>query len=243
MAASRYPELRHEFPGFVRACLDNFVAIAGSRTFLAALAFVALVEGVLLGLALATVYAGSEGIEMPTWFYLDAEFSFGEIWEYCLTAAAAAGLLLRYTRLREPIIGCLGLVFVWLTLDNALALHEAMGHTISPLFMFAENSQTNLNDYGELFTFVLIGSAILLALFINARKSRMDSVIQSLAIIGMLGGAACFGVLFDFVDHALAGDSPLTKGVFSVIKDGSKMILLSIATVIAITSRPPAHQD
>lgn len=242
MAASRHIRLRQDIPGLIRECRDNIVAILCSRAFLATIALVALVDGVLLGLALATVYGDGQGIQFPLWFYLDVEFSFGEIWEYCLTAAAAAGLLWRYYRLREPIIGCLGLVFVWLTIDNALALHEAIGHMISPLFAFAANSQPGPDDYGELTAFGLVGSVILAELFLTAQRSSRDSVIQALAIIGMLGAAAIFGVLFDFVDHALAGESPLLKGALSVLEDGSEMILLSIGAVIAMTARPLSQQ-
>jgi hypothetical protein len=140
MAAIWHIALTNELPGLIRSCRESLVAIAQSRAFLATLCLVALIDGVLLGLALATVYADLEQIPFPALFYLNAEFSFGEIWEYCLTAAAAAGLLWRYRKHREPIIGCLGLIFVWLTLDNSLALHEEIGDLLSPLFAFAENS-------------------------------------------------------------------------------------------------------
>lgn len=239
MTADWRTELRNDLPGLVRACRENFAAIVCSPAFLSMLALVALVEGVLFGLALATVYGDVQGIDFPVWFYLDEEFSFGEIWEYCLTTAAATGLFWRYLRFREPIVGCLALVFVWLTIDNALALHEAIGHTLSPLFAFAEHSTPNPDDYGELVTFGSIGFVILLGLLFNGLRSDRDSVIQSLAIISMLALAALFGVLFDFVDHALAGNSPLLRGLLSVIEDGSELVGLGIAAVIAMTARPP----
>ncbi|MCX7865446.1 MAG: hypothetical protein N2423_10520 [Novosphingobium sp.] len=224
----------------IRACRKNALAMLSSLAFLASLAFVAFVEGVLIGLALATVYGDARGIQFPAWFYLDEEFSFGEIWEYLLTASAAAGLLWRYKRFGEPIIGCLGLVFVWLVLDNALAVHESIGHQLSPLFAFAQGSTPNPDDYGELAAFAFIALVIVSGLLMSTTRSNRDSVIQSGAIVALLGLAAFFGVLFDFVDHALAGDSPLLRGVLSVVEDGSESVTLAMAAVMAMTARPLA---
>ncbi|MDG2001937.1 MAG: hypothetical protein P8J20_01260 [Novosphingobium sp.] len=243
MAATWHIGLRQELPGLLRSCRESLSTLAQSRAFLAVLCIVALVDGGLLGLALATVYGDSEQIELPAWFYLNAEFSFGEIWEYCLSAAAAVGLLWRYRRFREPIIGCLGLVFVWLTLDNALALHEATGHMVSPLFVFAEHSQPSPQDYGELLSFGVIGGIILLELWLTGLRSERHSVIQSLAIITMLAGAAFFGVCFDFLDQAIANQTQTMKSVLSFIEDGAELLLLSIAATIAMTARLPAAQE
>ena len=238
MAATWHAELKQNLPELLVAGRDSLTTIARSRAFLTALAIVALVDGVLLGLGLATVYVDSEGGELPSWFYLNAEFSFGEIWEYSLTVAAATGLLWRYRRLREPVVGYLGLVFAWLTLDNALALHEAIGHAISPLFMFAEHSKPNPDDYGELVSLCVIAAAILFGFARTALASARQSVFQSLAIIAVLGTAAFFGVCIDFIDAALSGHSQLVKSAMSFIEDGGEMVLLSIAAAGAVAARP-----
>jgi hypothetical protein len=88
----------------------------------------------------------------------------------------------------------------------------------------------------------MIAAVILVELVLTALRSDRRSVIQSLAIIGTLGAAALFGVCFDFLDHTISGQSQLMKSALSFVEDGSEMVLLSIAAVIAITARLPAPQ-
>lgn len=216
-------------------CLERIKFIFHFPRFLGILAVIFMIDGIILGLGLADFYAGLEGIPFPVWFDITQEFSFGEIWEYCLTGAAAVFLLWKFRKFREPILATLGWVFAWLTLDNMLALHEQSGQLLAPLFSFASATSARAQDFGEIATFLLVGGVILAAVIFSIPRSSENANIQSFAVVILLACGAGFGVVVDFAHQFFQNVSPLVRGILSLVEDGGELVLISTSAALAIS--------
>lgn len=216
-------------------CLESLKFVLRPRRFLAILAAVFMIDGVIIGLALANIYANLEGIPFPTWFDLTLEFAFGEIWEYCLCAIAGIFLLWKFGKYREPILAALGCVFAWLTLDNMLGLHEASGEFLAPLFPFAAATAAGPEHFGELAMLTAVGLLILAAVIHTAPRSSEHANIQSLAIVVVLACSASFGVVLDFAKQFFPDIAPMAGIMLGFLEDGGEMVLISIAAALAIS--------
>ena len=81
--------------------------------------------GLLVGLDIASRYGELTGALLPRDFMLSQDRSLGEYLEYGLMTAMAIMLLRMWRRDGSPLYLVNAILFVVLTLDNALEIHEA----------------------------------------------------------------------------------------------------------------------
>ena len=189
--------------------------------------------GLLVGLDIATRYGELTGALLPRDFMLSQDRSFGEYLEYALMTAMAIMLLRMWRRDGSPLYLVNAILFVVLTLDNALEIHEAFGFWVAPFL--PQNLPIAAHHLGEPLLFAAIGILWMTGLGLALRGARIDSVLNSLIIIGCIGATAVFGVVEDaVVSYGTHSDLMIEAEAF--IEDAGEfaMIILAFLFTVAI---------
>ena len=215
--------------------------ILRSRRFILVLAAILIVDAWLAGLDMVYRYGVLNGLKLPSWFDLTQEDGFSEDWEYLLTTLAAITMGRLYLRARAPIFSTAAIIFVWLTLDNSVGIHEWCGALFAPLFGFLHGSNLHPQDLGELLTFFLIGAVVIAGLWRSARSGDARANILGLSVMACIGLAAGFGVFVDFAHAAIRG-TPLADQVGSFVEEFGELVSLSLASALTL-SLAPALKD
>lgn len=153
--------------------------------------------GVLVGLDLAAHYGDATGAALPAQFFISQDHSFGEFFEYALTASCAAMLFILWRRLGATAYLANAVMMAWLTLDNIMEFHEAFGHWIAPAIPLPAASPVSTNDVGEMLFFAAVGGFWLIGLASALRHAQARAAVRSLFIAAGIGCAAVFGVAVD----------------------------------------------
>lgn len=211
------------------------VAIRESNRFRSLLASVLICAAALAGLDIAHRYAEMEGQDLPFWFSLSEEGSFSEWFEYALTTAAAGALLFAWLRRRAPILGVAAFFYCWLTLDNALGLHEADGRLLAPLFAFTGEAGPDLAAVGEVAVFGVAGLAFAAAMLaaLTARFPRANSA--GLTVVAAAALAAPFGIGVDLAHELLPPASVILAEAVGFIEDFGELLALTLGSVAALS--------
>jgi hypothetical protein len=189
--------------------------------------------GLLVGLDIATRYGELTGALLPRDFMLSQDRSFGEYLEYALMIAMAVMLLRMWRRDGSPLYLVNAILFVILTLDNALEIHEAFGFWVAPIL--PQSLPIAAHHLGEPLMFAGIGTLWLAGLGLALRGARIDSVLNSLIIVGCIGATAMFGVAEDaVVSYGTHSDVMIEAEAF--IEDAGEfaMIILAFLFTVAI---------
>ena len=221
-----------DFPGLVRALAAMLRDIALSPALRTAALFLFPYAGVLVGLDVAAHYGALTGAALPAEFYLATDWGFGEWLEYGLTLAVAVMLVLMWRRDGASVYLANALLFVWLTLDNSIEIHERFGHATAGLFA-GWPLPVRPNDVGEMLLFLAIGGFWIIALATSLRHARVRPALESLLLAGCVGVAAFFGVVVDMI--VVWG--PHTQAMIEVetfIEDGGEFAMICIAFLVQV---------
>lgn len=164
--------------------------------------------GIIIGLDAAAHYGDATGAALPAQFFISQDHSFGEFFEYALTASCAAMLFILWRRLGATAYLANAVMMAWLTLDNAMEFHEAFGHWAAPAIPLPASSPVAANDVGEALFFAAVGGFWLIGLASALLTAQPRAAVRSLYIAAGIGCAAVFGVLVDMAvtwgPHTLA---------------------------------------
>ncbi|HEY0324380.1 MAG TPA: hypothetical protein VGC46_00195 [Allosphingosinicella sp.] len=221
-------------PTLIDATIAECRAQAGSRVFLVALVLILPCAAFLVGLDVAYIYGRIEGDPLPWQLHLSEEGAFAEWFEYALTLSAAAWMLQLWRRERAPAFAAAAATFLWLTLDNALALHEAAGAALAPMLSAVAGDHSA--DLGELMVFTLAAILIVLMLITALRGSERGASARVLCVMLPVAIGAGFGVAMDFAGH-FASDAIATRMGFDFVEDAGELAMLCIATALATAVR------
>ena len=189
--------------------------------------------GLLVGLDIAARYGELTGALLPRDFLLSQDRSFGEYLEYALMGAMAVMLLHMWRKDRSPLYLVNALLFLALTLDNALEIHEAFGFWVAPLM--PQTLPISAHHLGEPLLFAAIGATWLVGLAMALRGARIDSILASLILVGCIGMTAVFGVIVDAV-VSYGPHSDFLIEVEAFVEDAGEfaMIILAFLFTVAI---------
>jgi hypothetical protein len=168
-------------------------------------------------------------------FLVTSERGFGEWFQYGKGLALAAGLLFIARSRRSPASFALALIFGWVTLDDALMLHERAGVRLAGVMPAHAWLPLRPQDLAELFVLGAIGLAVATTLLTLWRFGpTRDRPMLAAAALGLLV-LGFFGVGLD-VAHALAPREHWVRATLAVIEDGGEMIVLSglAATIVFV---------
>lgn len=221
---------------FVREASVVLGEVALARSLRTAALFLLPYAGVLVGLDVAAHYGALTEAHLPVQFFLASDGGFGEWLEYALTFAIAAMLTAMWRWERASVYLANAVLFAWLTLDNAVEIHERFGHAFESWFGGSLRGwplPVAPNDIGEASLFLGIGGFWLAALYLSLRGERLRPAIESLILAGCVAGAAFFGVIVDLMvvwgEHTQA-----MIEVETFVEDGGEFAMICLAFLIAV---------
>lgn len=189
--------------------------------------------GVIVGLDVAAHYGDATGAALPAQFFISQDHSFGEFFEYSLTASCAVMLFILWRRLGATAYLANAAMMVWLTLDNVMEFHEAFGHWAAPAIPMPVASPVAANDVGEMLFFALVGGFWLIGLASALFGAQVQAAARSLYIAAGIGCAAVFGV---FVDMAVTW-GPHTVAMLDFqtwLEDGGEFAFLNLTFLVVV---------
>lgn len=216
-----------------------------SPRFLITLGIVWIVDAGLGGLDLAYRYAVLDGTKLPAAFDLTQEGGLSESWEYLLTTLAALAMARLFLKVRAPIYGLGVLIFTWMTLDNAIEIHERGGHLIAPLFALLPPSRLQPQDLGEFALLCMIALVIVLGIWRSLRSGDRHANALGLAVMACIALAGVFGVGVDLVHAAMHTISRFDDEVGTFIEEFGELtcLSLSVALTLSIAATPRGERD
>ena len=174
-------------------------SILASEAVLRAIMWLWPYAGVLVGLDVAAHYGDATGAALPAQFFISQDHSFGEFFEYALTASCAVMLFILWRRLDATAYLANAVMMVWLTVDNMIEFHEKFGHWAAPVIPLPAGSPVAANDVGELLFFAAVGAFWLIGLASAMLGAQPRAAVRSLYIAAGIAGAALFGVFVDMM--------------------------------------------
>lgn len=217
----------------IAQCRETVLEVLRSRGLILAAAVLLPYAGVLIGLDVAARYGEWTNSRLPYQLFLSTDDGFGEFYEYGMTVAVSVLLFLMWRRDRELPYLANSFLFAWLTLDNAVQIHEEAGGIIAPLFSGLTFIPVAPNQIGEAFFLVLIGAIWFASLLLCLRASNLRPVIYSLMIAGCIAGTAVFGVVADFID-SWGPNSPFHALVGNFIEDGGEFLMIVLCLIVTV---------
>lgn len=215
--------------------LDAFRRLAASRALRIALVAIVPYACVLIGMSVAANYGAATDALLPVQFFLSQDGSFGEYLEYALTGASAAMLLALWLRSRALVYLTNALLFVWLTLDNWMQIHEQMGQSLAPMLPASTGLPVESHHLVEAGLFGLVGLVWLAGLATALRSADKRDAVYALILAGCIGLAAIFGV---FVDLLTVWNDPdvMRQQFLAFVEDGGEFVLIiaAFAATVAI---------
>ena len=186
----------------------------------------------LVGMDIATRYGELTDALLPRPFLLSQDQSLGEYLEYSLMSAMAIMLLLMWLRERASIYLVNALLFIVLTFDNALEVHEKFGFWIAPVL--PQDMPIAAHHLGEPVMFALIGIVWAAGLALSLRASRIDPVLNSLVLVGCIAATAFFGIFVDaVVSYGPHSDVMIETEAF--IEDGGEFAMIILAFMLTVS--------
>lgn len=114
------------------------------------------------------------------------------------------------------------LIFSYILLDDALSIHENFGLLASQALLFSDDLGLRPRDWGELFVTAMVGIVLLTPAMIAFARAGRSEKTHALAMAGLLGLLAFFGVFIDMVHILLGGD------IWGMVEDGGEMLVVSL---------------
>jgi hypothetical protein len=168
-------------------------------------------------------------IEKPP-FSISADLGLGESFQYVKElwiALLLGALVIRYGK--KAYLGW-SLLFGYLLLDDMLGFHEGFGalgekyfHLPAALQMFP---RLRISDLFELGSSAIIGSVVLVLLFVFYRRSAPDVRMTQNVIFVLFALLIGFGVALDFFDRFFS--SRMIAELLKLIEDGGEMLVMSL---------------
>lgn len=204
-----------------------------SQAFARALVLVVPYACVLIGLSVAAHYGAATGEWLPAQFYLSKEESFGEFLEYSLTAACAVMLALLWWHKGAPAHLANALLFVWLTFDNWMEIHEQLGAQVGPFLPAMPMIPVDPHHLGEAVLFGMVGAIWLAGLATALFSTGRRDAIHTLLLAACIGVAAFFGVFVDLL--VVWGDpDPMRTQFLAFVEDSGEFAAIIAAFAIAV---------
>lgn len=158
-------------------------------------------------------------------FWLGQDQGYAELWQYLKFAGVIALFGWLAIRQRAPLYFHWWLLFLYLLLDDALQLHENVGHWLATVLALGEGWGLRPRDWGELLVFLLVGlfflATLTLAYSRRHHTARTFSQTMLLWLVAFSGVAVGLDMVQEAVRATLAGPWLL------LAEDGGELLVLS----------------
>lgn len=188
---------------------------------------------ILIGLDLAAHYGDATGAALPWQFFISQDGSFGEYLEYSLTASCAVLLFLLWRRTGMLVYLTSAILFVYLTIDNSIELHEQLGLAVGSeggSFMGLPIAANHLVETG---LFGLVGLIWLAGMVAALRHADRRAASYSLLIAACIIMAAVFGVVVDLATSWGEHDA-FSLNALAAIEDDGEFVMIIMAFALCV---------
>ncbi len=180
---------------------------------------------------------GYDGLALSYRFDLGVEFGIPEIFNYFQIAVLCYFLMSVYRLTHAKIYLAWGVSYLFVFLDDSLAIHEALGRALAGDVASAASAGFRSQDVGELFAFGLFGIVIGSLLVIGFVRS--DSYHRRIGIMvgGLFGLLVFFGVVVDALHRLAASGDRMLEMAMRIVEDGGEMVSISSSCAFAFFLR------
>lgn len=158
-------------------------------------------------------------------------------WAFCVSVFAEA-----WVRVRARIYLALAVVFLAIFLDDALQIHENVGHLAARTFGLRGAFGLRAKDFGEILYFVALGTVALSIIVLSLRHGGTIHAefgrlfVLLLFVLALFGGVAdAIHMLTITLRETLAGRA--VDFAVGLVEDGGEMIAASAAVALAVGVR------
>jgi len=160
-------------------------------------------------------------------FSLERDGSYSEVFEYAKLLWVAVLLVVLARRQRSWSYLPPALLVVYLLVDDAVALHESLGGTLTDRLGFEARFGLRAKDFGELAVSAAAGLLFLPALALAYWRAAPPVRRTLLDFALLLGVLVFFAVAVDML-HSLAGPAGFWYRAIGVLEDGGELVTLSV---------------
>lgn len=189
--------------------------------------------GLLTGLSVAAHYGELNKAPMPREFFFATDGGFGEWLEYAMTASVAVLLFVMWRRTRVAVYLANAALFVYLTLDNSLQIHEKFGFAVGAAFADWP-FPVRPNDIGETALFAGVGLVWMIGLALSLRKAQLRPAIYSVILAACIAATAFFGVIVDLM-VVWGYHTPGLLEIETFIEDGGEFAMICVSFLVAVS--------
>lgn len=217
-------------------CLERLWFIICAPSVRLAAFFLFPYAALLVGLDVAARYGELTGQYLPVQFFLSQDRSFGEFLEYAVMLSMAVMLFAVGARGGHRIYVIFGALFLFLTADNALEVHENAGAALA--FLFPQGLVLEPHHIAEGLIFAGIGIGLILSAVFGLREADAKTRYDAMIMLGLIGAVAFFGVVVDVLT-SLGGQSNTSIQILAFVEDGGEfaMILISFLAILGMYER------
>lgn len=165
---------------------------------------------------------------------LNRDRSFGECVCYCAVALGAGMFFVAYWRHRRRILLVLGLLMLFILVDDSMQYHERFGGFLVRAFDLGALPFLRAQDGGEVLAWSLAGAgfAALVVWAWRGRRAGDAGILRAILLAFLLLGLG--GVGFDLLAIAAGADSELLGGLFIILEEAGEFFGLGAMVVIAL---------
>ncbi len=211
----------------------------------------AFVPLIIFDIALISIYVflrfsfRGTGIEVLPLWDIGVDQSIGEYTNFAKWGLTILCLSIAALRSKSAALAALVLVYLLLLADDSMQIHETGGHMIVESLGIDAGFGLRPQDYGELVTWMGIGSVVLL-LFAVARTRARPAERPIVAMLFKVFLALVFcGVGMDMLHSMLVGVSGKLGLIVGIAEDGGEMVFTSLTAAVAAAAlrTTPARAD
>ena len=157
---------------------------------------------------------------------ISTDRGYAEVFQYIKEYWIICILILLAFKTRSLLYAVWSGLFIYLLLDDSLAIHETWGLAMSEFFSFPPLFGLKTNDLGEIAISLIIGCGFLILIAITYRLGDSFARRTSKFLIFMLFALGFVGIITDSL-HVMV-KIELLKLFLTIIEDGGEMIVMSI---------------
>jgi hypothetical protein len=169
-------------------------------------------------------------------WHIGRDRSYAEMLGYLKMAFVVSALILIRGKWQRPIYLALILIFTVALLDDALQLHERLGHGIADALGLQSFAGRMSPHFGELIVWTILGVFLLAGARAGFVRSPQEDRGNGLLLMGAFAVLVLFAVAVDLA-HVVVKYEFRFRGadlLFTVIEDGGEQIVLTLTCALAV---------
>jgi hypothetical protein len=175
-------------------------------------------------------------------FSLDSNVGFAQLFSSIQTLLLIGLLLQLARRTRETLYLALAAVFLFVLIDDGLAVNQVLGALVVPALGLVDLPRIKAESLGEMVVYGLVAVPLLATVAVTFARATPEHRAAGLGFLSLLALLTFFATVMDLVHLAFINSFRASQLVLEVTEEGGEMLTESLALMLALTlvRRPPA---